>query len=143
MRVKGILSTKGSDVVMVTPETLVSEVVRTLAEKRIGAVVVDDRDGGVAGIMTERDVVRALAAHGCEALDKPVSAFMTREVVTAGPDDTTEEIMGRMTRGKFRHVPIMDGDRLAGMISIGDVVKYRMDQIEAEASAMRDYIATA
>lgn len=143
MRVRGILSTKGSNVVMVTPETLVSDVVRTLAEKRIGAVVVDDRDGGVAGIMTERDVVRALASHGCEALEKPVSAFMTREVVTAGLDDTTEEIMGRMTRGKFRHVPIMDGDHLAGMISIGDVVKYRMDQIEAEASAMRDYIATA
>ncbi|MFC7053781.1 CBS domain-containing protein [Hansschlegelia quercus] len=143
MRVKAILSSKGSSVVTVTPETLVSDVVRTLAEKSIGAVVVDDSAGGVAGILTERDVVRALASHGCGALDEPASAFMTREVVTAGFEDTVDEIMDRMTRGKFRHVPIMDGDRLAGMISIGDVVKYRMDQIEAEASAMRDYIATA
>jgi CBS domain-containing protein len=143
MRVKAILSAKGSSVVTVAPEALVSDVVRTLAEKSIGAVVIDDRAGGVAGIITERDVVRALASQGCGALDEPASAFMTREVVTAGFEDTIDEIMDRMTRGKFRHVPIMDGNRLAGMISIGDVVKNRMDQIEAEASAMRDYIATA
>jgi len=143
MRVKAILATKGSSVVTVSPKALVSDVVRTLAEKSIGAVVVDDGADGLSGILTERDVVRALAAHGCDALDRPASDFMTRDVVTAHFENTVDELMERMTNGKFRHVPIMDGNRLAGMISIGDVVKHRMDQIEAEASAMRDYIATA
>lgn len=143
MRVKAILATKGSAVTTVSPEAIVSDVIHVLADKSIGAVVVDDGAGGVAGILTERDVVRALARQGASALDRPASDFMTREVVTAGFEASADEIMDRMTNGKFRHVPIMDGDRLAGMISIGDVVKHRLESIEAEAAAMRDYIATA
>ncbi|GLK67936.1 CBS domain-containing protein [Hansschlegelia plantiphila] len=143
MRVRAILEAKGHAVVTAAPSATVTELVDVLARKSIGAVVIDDGEGGLAGIMTERDVVRALAAHGPSALDRPVADFMTRDVVTAGFEETVDEIMDRMTNGKFRHVPIMDGVRLAGMVSIGDVVKCRMELIEAEASAMRDYIATA
>ena len=143
MKVEAILGSKGRDVVTVRPEADVAEVVRVLAERRIGAVVVGDGRGGVAGIITERDVVRTLAASGGAALQAKVSDVMTSEVVTAGVDDTINALSERMTRGRFRHVPIMNGDRLVGIVSIGDVVKYRIESIEAEASAMRDYIATA
>lgn len=143
MKVEGILSTKGDGVVTVSPDDTVKQAVEVLASNRIGAVVVSDGDGGVAGILSERDVVRTLAAHGADALDTAVGDLMTREVVTARLEDTLDQVSERMTRGKFRHVPIVDGDRLVGIISIGDVVKHRIESIEAEASAMRDYIATA
>ena len=143
MKVEGILAAKGHSVVTVKPADPVTALVSTLASKGIGAVVVTDGEGGVAGIMTERDVVRVIAAHGREALDRPIGDFMTREVVTATPHDTLDFLSERMTRGKFRHVPIMDHNRLVGIVSIGDVVKHRIQSIEAEASAMRDYIATA
>lgn len=143
MKVETILAAKGHSVVTVRAEDPVSKLVSTLAAKGIGAVVVADGDGGVAGIMTERDVVRVIASDGREALDRPVGDFMTRKVVTATPHDTLDFLSERMTRGKFRHVPIMDHDRLVGIVSIGDVVKHRIESIEAEASAMRDYIATA
>jgi CBS domain-containing protein len=143
MTVAGILTSKGADVVTVAPQETVAEVVATLADRRIGAVLVVDGQGAIAGILTERDVVRALAAHGAAALSKPASAYMTSNVVTAGADATIDQIMNRMTEGKFRHIPIMEGKRLLGIVSIGDVVKHRMAMIEAEASAMRDYIATA
>lgn len=143
MKVEAILDAKGHDVVTVSPNHLVSDVVRVLAEKRIGAVVVTDAGGGVAGIITERDVVRALAGQGAAALDAPVSEIMTRKVVTASSSDTIDSLSERMTRGKFRHIPILFGARLVGIVSIGDVVKHRIESIEAEASAMRDYIATA
>lgn len=143
MKVETILAAKGHSVVTVKAEDQVSKLVATLASKGIGAVVVSDGQGGVAGIMTERDVVRCIASDGREALDRPVGDFMTRAVVTATPHDTLDFLSERMTRGKFRHVPIMDHDRLVGIVSIGDVVKFRIETIEAEASAMRDYIATA
>lgn len=143
MKVEAILASKGHDVITVDAEDDLVEVVRVLAEKRIGAVVVTDGAGGVAGIITERDLVRALAADGGEALRKRVSEVMTREVVTAHAEDTINALSERMTRGKFRHVPVVDGSRLVGIVSIGDVVKHRIESIEAEASAMRDYIATA
>jgi CBS domain-containing protein len=143
MRVEAILAAKGRDVITVEASSNIADVVRTLAEKSIGAVVVTDGHGGVAGIITERDVVRALANRGSEALAALVSELMTREVVTAHADDRIDDVSERMTRGKFRHVPVMDGNRLVGMVSIGDVVKHRIEMIEAEASAMREYIATA
>ncbi|MGA0531867.1 CBS domain-containing protein [Hansschlegelia sp. KR7-227] len=143
MRVSTILAAKGRSVTTVAPGAAVADVVATLAELRIGAVVVSDGRNGIAGIVTERDVVRALAAHGASALERPVSDFMTRDVVTCHFEDTIDEMMDRMTRGKFRHIPVVDGVALAGIISIGDVVKHRLESIEAEASAMRDYIATA
>lgn len=143
MKVESILSAKGHSVVTVKAEDPVSKLVATLAARGIGAVVVADADGGVSGIMTERDVVRVIASDGREALDRPVGDFMTRKVVTATPNDTLDFLSERMTRGKFRHVPIMENSRLVGIVSIGDVVKFRIESIEAEASAMRDYIATA
>lgn len=143
MKVETILAAKGHSVVTVKASDPVTTLVTTLAAKSIGAVIVSDGEGGVAGIMTERDVVRVIARDGREALDRPIADFMTRDVVTATPHDTLDFLSERMTRGKFRHVPIMDHNRLVGIISIGDVVKHRIESIEAEASAMRDYIATA
>lgn len=143
MKVEHILSGKQGQVVAVTAGDTLATVVATLARHRIGAVVVGDGEGGLAGIITERDVVRALAEFGGQGLDHSVSELMTRDVVTATPHDTINEVSERMTRGRFRHVPVVDGDRLVGIVSIGDVVKHRIEQIEAEASAMRDYIATA
>jgi CBS domain-containing protein len=143
MKVEAILASKGHDVFTVEASDSVIEVAKVLADRRIGAVVIAESGGGIAGIMSERDVVRAIATHGPDALTRPASDLMTREVVTARPDDTLDDLSQRMTRGKFRHVPIVDGDRLVGIISIGDVVKHRIESIEAEASAMRDYIATA
>jgi CBS domain-containing protein len=97
----------------------------------------------VAGILSERDIVRALAAHGRQALDEPLSQAMTRDVVTCAPDDAITSLMERMTNGKFRHVPVVDGGRLVGIVSIGDIVKRRVDEMERESEAMRDYIQTA
>ncbi|WP_020179030.1 CBS domain-containing protein [Methylopila sp. M107] len=143
MKVEAILSGKGAGVVSVVPEDTIATVARVLAEKSIGAVVVSDGRGGLAGIITERDLVRALARFGAETLDHLVSELMTRNVVTANVGDSIDQVSERMTRGKFRHVPVVDGAKVIGMVSIGDVVKHRIEQIEAEASAMRDYIATA
>ncbi len=143
MKVEAILSAKRSGVVTVLPEDTIATVARVLAEKAIGAVVVSDGRDGVAGIITERDLVRALARFGNETVTHGVAELMTRDVVTATSHDTIDDVSERMTRGKFRHVPIMEGERLVGMVSIGDIVKYRIESIEAEASAMREYIATA
>ncbi|GLK81345.1 CBS domain-containing protein [Methylopila turkensis] len=143
MTLARILALKGSDVVTASPRRTMGDIVKLLAEKRVGAVIIADADGYIAGIISERDVVRTLAQRGADVLADAVSEHMTRAVVTASADETVDEIMDRMTEGKFRHVPIVDGRRLVGMISIGDLVKHRMAMAEAEASAMRDYIATA
>ena len=143
MTVSLILKRKGGDIVTVRPDTALASVGQTLAERRIGAVLVTDAGGGVAGVLSERDVVRALAGHGAKALDMPASAFMTAEVVSAAPHDTIEHVMETMTVGRFRHVPILDGGRLVGIVSIGDVVKRRIDDAEHEAQALRDYVTQA
>lgn len=143
MTVARILALKGADVVTAAPHRLMVDIVRLLADRRIGTVVIAGADGAISGIISERDVVRALSTHGAAALEEPVSAYMTRKVVTVGAEETIEEVMDRMTEGKFRHVPVVDGRRIVGIVSIGDVVKHRMAVVEAEASAMRDYIATA
>lgn len=141
MIVKQILDNKGRDVATAAPTVTVGEVTALLAQKRIGAVVVTGAEMRITGIVSERDVVRALAAEGPSALEKPVSTIMTRHVATCGEEATLEELMRRMTDGKFRHLPVVSGQKLAGIISIGDVVKYRLTELEHEASAMRDYIA--
>lgn len=143
MTVSLILKAKGADVVSVKPEQVLSSVIGTLSEKRIGAVLVLREDGYVIGVLSERDVVRALAKNGVEALSMPVSAFMTVEVVSAGPDDSIGLVMEKMTHGRFRHLPIIEGGRLVGIISIGDVVKKRIDEAEHEAQALRDYVTQA
>jgi CBS domain-containing protein len=115
---------------------------------RIGAVVITDAAERILGILSERDIVRTLAHHariagGCQLRDAPVETVMTREVATCKQSDTVYELMERMTTGKFRHVPVIDNGRLAGIVSIGDVVKYRLAEMAFESNALRQYIATA
>jgi CBS domain-containing protein len=143
MSVEHILSGKGRDVVTIGPDRTLAEAAECLSTRRIGAVVVADGAGGVLGIISERDVVRAVAEAGAEALNAPVSSRMTAKVVTCVPTSSIDEIMGLMTQGKFRHVPVIEGGKLAGIVSIGDVVKQRLADVESEHRAMRDYIATA
>jgi CBS domain-containing protein len=143
MSVEHILSAKGREVVTIGPDVTIADAAECLSNRRIGAVVVVDGGGAVLGIISERDVVRAVADSGAEALAAPVSSRMTAKVVTCGPTSSIDEIMGLMTDGKFRHVPVIEGGRLAGIISIGDVVKQRLSDVESEHRALRDYIATA
>ena len=116
---------------------------RLLAEKRIGAAPILGADRRIAGIISERDVVRALAERGAAALDEPVSRTMTRKVETCDEGETVTNLMERMTAGKFRHMPVVDQGRLVGIVSIGDIVKHRVQEMERESVAMRDYIMTA
>ena len=143
MTVKAILSRKGRDVVTIAPTEQLSQAVKLLSEKRIGAVIVTGPDSHVAGILSERDIVRALGERGPAVLDENVASVMTRKVTTCTEGDTIAVIMERMTTGKFRHVPVVEQGRLSGVISIGDVVKYRIEDVVHEADALREYIATA
>ena len=143
MTVSIILAGKGRDVVTIEPNATLGAAVELLAEKRIGAVVIVGADRRIVGILSERDIVRALAEQGRKALDEPVSAAMTRKVSTCHERETISSIMERMTTGKFRHMPVVDQGRLVGIISIGDVVKHRVHEMEHESRAMRDYIQTA
>ncbi len=143
MTVAQILTRKGSAVITVAPSETLHGVVDLLAKNRIGAVVVDDGKGGIAGIVSERDVVRALSQHGGGAMGKTVADIMTKKVRTCTPQDTEGELMGLMTEHRIRHLPVLEGGKLAGMISIGDVVKLRIESIEREAEEMKSYIASA
>lgn len=144
MSISTILDRKGRTVATAAPTTPVRDICTILAEKRIGAVVLTGAGDRIVGIVSERDVVRELARRGAGILDEPVSALMTRGVVTCGPDALIADVMRQMTDGKFRHVPVVDASgQLAGIISIGDVVKTRVSELEAEANAMRDYIVMA
>ena len=143
MTVKAILSRKGGDVLTIAPTASLSDAVKLLAERRIGALVVTGPDNRVAGILSERDIVRTLAERGPAALEDNVGAVMTRKVTTCIEADTIAHLMERMTEGKFRHLPVVEQGRLVGVISIGDVVKFRVEEIEGESNALREYIATA
>jgi CBS domain-containing protein len=143
MIVAMILEEKGRDVVKTAASVTIGEVVADLAEKKIGAIVVVEGGDRIVGIVSERDVVRAVARHGADVLTEPVGSIMTREVMTCGDRETINEVMGRMTHGRFRHLPVSRNGRLAGIISIGDVVKARIEEVEREAEEMRAYIATA
>jgi len=143
MTVKAILDEKGRDVVTIHPDEAIGDAVRLMASRRIGAVVAVRVDGGIAGILSERDVVRVLAEAGAEALSQPVSSAMTVNVRRARESHTVHELMEIMTEGRFRHLPVEDDGRLAGIVSIGDVVKRRIQDVEREAQEMRQYIATA
>lgn len=140
MTVAVILTRKGRDVVTTSPDSRLSQVCELLETKGIGAVVVSHGGERVDGIFSERDFVRALARQGAAALERPVKDFMTKSVVSCDPDDTVVEVMRRMTTGKFRHLPVVEDGRLTGIVSIGDVVKHRIAEAEAEATAMREYI---
>jgi CBS domain-containing protein len=143
MTVKAILSRKGNEVITIEPSADLAAAIKVLAERRIGALVVRGRPHGVAGILSERDIVHALAARSVAALEERVDRVMTRKVFTCVEADTVAHIMERMTEGKFRHVPVVDDGKLIGIVSIGDVVKYRLGQVEEESSALREYILTA
>jgi CBS domain-containing protein len=138
-----IINAKGRSVITLSPQRTLREAVDLLAERRIGALVVTGVDGAVLGILSERDVVRVLASEGARVLDDKVSRIMTSRVKTCTPYDTVEDVMEMMTAGRFRHVPVMDGGKLAGIVSIGDVVKHRLADFENEHKALREYIATA
>ncbi len=143
MTVKSILSAKGSEVLTIEPATNLAAAAKLLAERKIGALVVTGPDRRVIGIVSERDLVQGLAAHGPAALDLPLTEVMTRKVMTCSISDTISSVMERMTEGKFRHLPVVEQGRLSGIVSIGDVVKYRLQEMEREQSALRDYIQTA
>lgn len=143
MLVQTILNVKGTDVVSVLPTETVAEAVATLHRHRIGAVLVRDEIGALLGILSERDIVRTLGSRGPEALGQSIGDVMTKNVVTCSDGETIDSVMSRMTRGRFRHLPVAEGGRLTGIVSIGDVVKARIEQVEREAEEMRAYIATA
>ena len=144
MLVRHILQDKGRTIIVIAHGATMAEAARLLAEKRIGAVIVTGGGEALTGILSERDVVRAVAADGPGALDKAVSAYMTKSVATCCEADTVEELMEMMTRGRFRHVPVLDEDRaVCGLISIGDVVKTRIAETQSEANSLRDYISAA
>ncbi len=141
--VSAILASKGRDLVSIEPNASLASAVALLAEKRIGAVLILGADRRVVGILSERDIVRVLAERGSAALSEPISQTMTRKVLTCTETDTVASIMERMTEGKFRHLPVVDQGRTIGIISIGDVVKHRLHQMECDSAAMHDYILTA
>ena len=142
MTVRAILDTKGHEVECIQPGATLSAVVKTLGEKRIGAVLVTNL-GRIEGILSERDIVRVLGERGAAVLEEPISNVMTRKVVSCRQSDTVSAIMEMMTLGKFRHLPVVEDGKLAGLISIGDVVKWRVQEYEREQEALRDYIKTA
>lgn len=143
MNVKTILAAKGGDIVCIDPTADLTAAAKLLTERRIGAVVIRGAGGRLAGILSERDIVRAVSERGTLALTLPVGQVMTRNVVTCGEDDSCASIMEQMTERKFRHMPVLNNGKLVGLISIGDVVKQRVEEIERESEAMRDYIRTA
>lgn len=143
MAVAHILRQKGSTVYSVTPGDSVQTIVDVLAKQRIGAVLVMDRDGHLAGIVSERDVVRAMAGDAAAVAGKSATDIMTARVRTCSPSDTEAELMTLMTEHRVRHLPVLSNGKIAGMISIGDVVKFRMESMELEAEQMKTYIASA
>jgi CBS domain-containing protein len=142
MTVRAILDTKGHHILSVEPEAKLSAAVKILGERKIGAVLVMS-NGGVEGILSERDIVRVLGERGAGVLDEPVSEVMTSKVVSCRQSDTVSAIMEMMTKGKFRHLPVLEGDRVVGLISIGDIVKWRVQEYENEQEALQQYIKTA
>lgn len=142
MNVAGILKVKGRDVISVSPSDSISTVASILEKRRIGAVVVVGESGDLQGILSERDIVHALAEKGGSCLDFQAQELMTRDLITIGLDDSVNRVMALMTVNKIRHFPVLNEGKLVGFISIGDVVKSRIDEVEREAEALRDYIAT-
>ena len=143
MKVGAILSEKGFEVVTLSPDVTVNDAVATLAKHRIGALVVTNGHGVIKGIISERDIVRTLAEDGPESLKRPVSDLMTANVKVCTENHTINEVMEIMTNGRFRHLPVERDGKLAGVISIGDVVKRKIAEVQKEAEEIRSYIASA
>jgi CBS domain-containing protein len=143
MTVASILAQKGREVATIAAEVSIADAVAELAARKIGALVIVDSQIQVKGIISERDVVRAIGQRGPAILGEPIATIMTREVIACSENETINQVMSRMTDGRFRHLPVVTDGRLAGIISIGDVVKARIEEVEREAEEMRAYIATA
>jgi CBS domain-containing protein len=142
MSVAVLLSKKPGSTITIHAEAGIAEAVSILADNKIGALVVVDDDNKVTGILSERDIVRGLAAKGASVLDQTVADLMTAPVKTCSRSESADDVMRRMSKGRFRHMPVVEGDQLVGVISIGDVVQGRINALEQEAGAMRDYIMT-
>lgn len=139
MRIADVLKNKGAGVLTVAPDTLVSDLLTGLVTRNVGAMVVVG-PAGLAGIVSERDVVRMLHQHGASALGRPVADIMTSQVITCSPEDSVDSLSGLMTTNRVRHVPVLDGGQLVGIVSIGDVVKTRMEALQAERAQLEAYI---
>jgi len=143
MSVASILSSKGREVITTAPHKTLSEIAQLLSLRKIGAVIVADTQNKLIGIISERDIVRAIAQKGASALDDVVSIHMTSKVVTTSEHESVHATLEKMTAGRFRHLPVEENGNVVGIVSIGDIVKFRLAEVEHEHSAMRDYIATA
>ncbi len=143
MSVAHILSVKGSSVVTTAPGKTLQETAQVMAANGIGAILVCNANGELAGILSERDIMRAIAEKGASALDDRVSSHMTTKVITTDPGSTVVNVMQRMTAGRFRHMPVLHDGKLTGVVSIGDLIKYRLSELEDEQQALKEYIATA
>ena len=143
MKVADIIRTKGSVVKTVAPDKTALELSERLRAEQIGAMVVSDDGRSIDGIISERDLAYALAAHGSELSRIPVSKLMTRVVVVCSPEDSITDVMKLMTQRRIRHLPVKEGDQLVGIISIGDVLKHRLGEVELEANVLRDYAIAA
>ena len=142
MRLSDVLDAKGWQTVTTNDAVSTAEAVKTMCDKHVGAVVVTRPDGAIAGILTERDILRRFAEHGAKLGEIPVSAIMTRNVQTASPDAEVEEVLGTMTQKRFRHMPVVKGGKFAGLVSIGDLVKAMLQEKVQEAESLRQYIAS-
>ncbi len=140
MHVSAILKDKGDRMITIEPGLSVADAVKVLAQERIGAVLVVSGDGELAGILSERDIVRGLSSVGVGLMGRKVEELMTKSVVTCSPGDEIDQLMRDMTSHRIRHLPVMDDGKLSGVISIGDVVKFRLDELESESSMLREYI---
>lgn len=143
MRISDVLRNKGTDVFTVAPDTTVRDFLAVMVERRIGACVLSSDGETVAGIVSERDIARALHERGATILAEAVAAIATTDVVTASPEDSLDDLTRMMTERRVRHIPVLVDGRLAGLVSIGDVVKHRMDELETERQALVDYISSA
>lgn len=142
MTVRSILDTKGHQIQSVEPDVKLSAAIKVLTDRKIGAVLVMSK-GRIEGILSERDIVRVLGDRGASVLEEPVSAVMTRKVISCRQSDTVAAIMEMMTSGKFRHLPVVEEGAVVGLISIGDIVKWRVKEFETEQEALQNYIKTA
>lgn len=140
MNVAAILKSKGRAVATARPETTLQAAAEKMSAKHIGSLVVLGASGTVVGIISERDIIRAIAERGRDCLEQPVSEFMTRQVVVCSEADTLDQLMATMTAGRMRHIPVLEDDALVGIVSIGDVVKHHIAEVEMEASALRTYL---
>ncbi|HVO03659.1 MAG TPA: CBS domain-containing protein [Candidatus Cybelea sp.] len=142
MSVAQILRGKPDRLIGLTENRTLADAAQLLTQERIGALVIRNSAGEMIGILSERDIVRAIAKMGAAVIQQPVSVMMTRDVVCCSPEDSVGDVMSLMTARRFRHLPVKQGNKLIGMISIGDVVKQRVEEAEGEAAQLRDYIAS-